>query len=72
MNVTRHESPPPQGDDRLIPITEVSSLVGLKSSAIYTRVAAGSMPAPVRLSQRCSRWRLSAVRAWIEAQGKPQ
>jgi prophage regulatory protein len=72
MNTTRHESPPPQGDDRLIPIKEVSSLVGLKSSAIYNRVAAGLMPAPVRLSSRCSRWKISSIRAWIEAQGKPQ
>jgi prophage regulatory protein len=70
MNVHRHESPPPQGDDRLIPITEVSSLVGLKSSAIYNRVATGAMPAPVRLSSRCSRWRLSQIRAWIAAQGE--
>jgi prophage regulatory protein len=70
MNATRHESPPPQGDDRLIPITEVSSLVGLKSSAIYARVATGAMPGPVRLSQRCSRWRLSQVKAWIAAQGE--
>jgi prophage regulatory protein len=62
------ESSAPSGEDRLIPINEVSSLIGLKSSAIYDRVRSDAFPRPVRLSQRCSRWSRRAVLAWVEAQ----
>ena len=54
--------------DRLIPINELEKLAGIKRGAIYNRVRAGEMPAPVRLSHRCSRWKLSQVSAWIDAQ----
>lgn len=68
MNLTSHEPPPTKGEDRLIPIREVSSLVGLRDSAIYNRIRAKRFPEPVRLSQRCSRWSRAAVLGWVEAQ----
>lgn len=36
---------------------------------IYKRVKDGTFPPPIRLSRRCSRWRLRDIVAWCEAQG---
>jgi prophage regulatory protein len=52
-------------NERLLRIDEVSSLVGLKRSAIYARVSANTFPKPVPLGQRCNVWPESAVRGWI-------
>lgn len=53
----------------LLPISVVEELIGLGKSAIYSRVARGAFPEPVRLSVKCSRWRAGDVAAWLEAQG---
>lgn len=54
-------------DDRLlIPLNDVCRLVGLGRSQIYTMVRQGKFPRPVRLGRRCSRWRMEAIRAWVE------
>ncbi len=57
----------PLSPDRLLPLAEVERLSGLRSSALYLRVARGEFPAPLRVSARCSRWRESEVLAWIAA-----
>ncbi|MDA8349703.1 MAG: AlpA family phage regulatory protein [Pseudomonadota bacterium] len=53
--------------DRLIPLGDVERLTGLRSSALYLRVARGEFPTPLRVSARCSRWRESEVIAWVAA-----
>ena len=53
--------------DRLLKIAEVQELTGLGRSTVYKKVAAGVLPAPVRLSRRCARWRASELQAAIEA-----
>ena len=53
--------------DRLLKIAEVQELTRLSRSTIYKKVAEGVLPAPVRLSLRCSRWRESELQAAIEA-----
>ena len=53
--------------DRLLPLTQVQEIVGLKHATIYRRIAAGTFPRPRRLSPGCVRWRLSAINAWLEA-----
>ena len=53
--------------DRLLPVAEVEAAVGLSTSSIYRRIAAGTFPRPRRLSPACVRWRLSELNAWIEA-----
>lgn len=56
-------------DDALIDIKLVRQLIGFTSSTpIYDRLREGRFPQPVRLSKRCTRWRVSAVRAWLAAQ----
>ena len=54
--------------DPLIDIKQVAPIVGLTKSPIFTRIKAGTFPAPVRLSRRASRWRLSSIVAWLDAQ----
>ncbi len=53
----------------LLPLSVVEEIVGLGKSAIYSRVAAGYFPEPIRLSVKCSRWRAGDISAWLEAQG---
>lgn len=36
---------------------------------LWRKVKDGTFPAPVRLSQRVTGWRVSEVRAWMAAQG---
>jgi predicted DNA-binding transcriptional regulator AlpA len=52
----------------LLDIKAVSALVGLKSSAIFERVRAGTFPEPVRMGARCTRWPAGKVREWLRAQ----
>ena len=54
--------------ERLLPRSEVERLVGLRRSAIYDRMAAGTFPAPVQEpGTRNVRWLASEVEAWIQA-----
>lgn len=54
-----------QAEDRLITDKEVAHLLGSSRSWPWKRVRAGKFPTPVKLSVRCTRWRLSAVREWM-------
>ena len=49
----------------LLDIKAVSALVGLKSSAIFGRVRAGTFPAPVRIGAKCTRWTAGSIKAWL-------
>lgn len=54
--------------DALLKIQTVGTVVGLSSSSIHRKTAAGEFPAPIRLGARCTRWRAADVRAWLAAQ----
>ena len=49
----------------LLRLSEVQRIVGLKKTAIYSRVEAGLFPAPIKLSERCVRWRAEAIEEWV-------
>ena len=74
MNALIQDASPPTADLQdaaLIDIKRVKALTDLRSSTtIYVRVKAGTFPAPIHLSARCTRWRARDVRAWLEAQGQ--
>jgi excisionase family DNA binding protein len=53
----------PEAEDRLLTIREVAELTGLRVSSLYHFVSEGRIPV-VRLSQRCIRFRLSALLQW--------
>lgn len=55
--------------DPLLKRPQVEQLVGLKKSAIYNHIRAGTFPEPIHLrGKRTARWRASSIRAWIEDQ----
>ncbi|MBL8499463.1 MAG: AlpA family phage regulatory protein [Nitrosomonas sp.] len=53
--------------ERLLPLPEVESRSGFKSSFIYQLIKENKFPAPVKI-KNASRWRESEVQAWIQAQ----
>jgi predicted DNA-binding transcriptional regulator AlpA len=56
-------------DSALVDIRVVAGLLGLKSkNAVRARIGRpGGFPDPIRLSSRCTRWRLGDIRAYIAA-----
>ena len=57
----------PNNLNRLLRVSEVAELVGLKRPTIYKRLAVGDFPVPLRLSPGAVRWPLEEVLAWISA-----
>lgn len=55
----------PQAEDRLISDKEVAHLLGASRSWPWKLVQEGRFPAPIKLSPRCTRWRLSEVKEWM-------
>ena len=53
------------GEDRLLTISEVSQLTGLAVGSLYHLASDGRIPT-TRLSKRCLRFRLSALKRWWE------
>lgn len=51
--------------DRIIRIKTVLEVTGLSRSTLYRKMAAGSFPKRVRISDRCTGWRQSAVNEWM-------
>jgi prophage regulatory protein len=54
--------------DRLIDAREVRRIIGVSSTTLWRWTRAGRFPGPLKIGVRKTAWRLSAVRAWIEAQ----
>lgn len=52
--------------ERLLRLPEVEARTGLKKSAIYAGMKAGTFPACLKLGARASAWPLSSVEGWIE------
>lgn len=57
--------------ERLIRRREVERRSGLKKTAIYDAVRAGTFPPPVKLGPRASAWRETDVLAWIDSRQPP-
>ncbi len=54
-------------NERLLPLPEVESRSGFKSSFLYQLIKQGAFPKPLKIGVS-SRWRESEVQAWIAAQ----
>ena len=52
-------------ETRLLRLPEVQHLTGLGRSQLYALAQAGKFPSPLKLSERCSAWPETVVRAWI-------
>lgn len=51
--------------DRILRIKTVLDRTGLSRSTLYRRIQAGRFPAQVRIAERCTGWRESAVNGWL-------
>lgn len=56
--------------DALLRLRTVEAIVALKKTSIYSLMARGEFPQPIRRGNRCTRWRSADVTAWLQAQGK--
>lgn len=63
----REPLPGTHEDIALADLRDVRAITRMGSSWIHDRVKAGLFPAPVIREPRCTRWRLSDVRAWVNA-----
>ena len=45
----------------------IPAIVPFSSATLWREVQAGSFPAPVKLSQRVTAWRVEDVREWIRS-----
>lgn len=48
---------------------QVLAFVPISKSTLWRRIGAGHFPAPVKLSDRISAWRVEDVRDWIAQHG---
>jgi prophage regulatory protein len=55
------------GTDRILRLATVLQLTGLTRSTLYRKVATGSFPRQLRISDRCAGWRESEVDAWLRS-----
>ena len=51
--------------DRILRIKTVLDRTGLSRSTLYRRIQAGRFPAQVRIAERCTGWRESAINGWL-------
>ncbi len=55
---------------RLLTVAEVADRLGIGISTTWQWVSAGRLPAPLRLSRRCSRWDSEAIETWLAEQAE--
>lgn len=49
---------------------QLLKIIPISKSTLWRRVQASAFPAPVKLSQRVTVWRVEDIRQWIDAQGR--
>lgn len=54
-------------DERLLRLSAVESLTGLKRAHLYGLARRGQFPKPIKIGVRASAWQASQVHAWIAA-----
>ena len=52
--------------NQLLRLPGVMNTTGLNESAIYRKVAAGTFPKPIKLSERSTGWIASEVNQWVD------
>ena len=55
----------PDALDRIVRIETVLDQTGLSRSTLYRKIAAGTFPRQLKISDRCAGWRQSAVADWL-------
>ncbi len=52
--------------DRILRIDAVLARTGLSRSTMYRKMDKGTFPRSIKISERCARWRESAVAEWLK------
>ena len=52
--------------DRLLKRPEVEAITGLSRASIYSKMAKGDFPRPLRIGPKSVAWRESNVQEWID------
>ncbi len=52
--------------ERILRLSDVLYRTGLSRTTLYRKIAEGTFPHQVRISQKGSGWRASAVETWME------
>jgi predicted DNA-binding transcriptional regulator AlpA len=61
------EFPQSRSTGVLIREPEVLRIVPISRATLWSRVRAGTFPAPVKISDRVSAWRVEDVARWVES-----
>lgn len=56
-----------QMPDRYLCMTEVTALVGLKPSTIYSLIKRNEFLSPVRIGRKSVRWSERELRSWLDS-----
>jgi prophage regulatory protein len=48
-------------------LPDVLTLCGLGRATVYRRIALGRFPAPEKITERASAWRVGAILCWLES-----
>ena len=51
--------------EAVLRLPDVLALVGLSRASVYAKVAEHRFPAPIKLTQHASGWRMGDIRAWL-------
>lgn len=51
--------------EAILRLPDVLALVGLSRASVYAKVAERRFPAPIKLTQHASGWRVGDIRAWL-------
>lgn len=56
----------PMADVTLLTVAQVANLLGVHARSVWRLAQTGDLPAPIRLSERVVRWRLSDLREHLD------
>jgi len=51
----------------LLNVNAAAQLLGVSRNMVWQMDASGSIPAPIRIGRRCTRWRRDEIEAWVRA-----
>ena len=57
-------------NERILRLPDVLATVGVSKGRIYTWMAEGAFPRPVRLGVRAVGWRKSEIDEWLESRSR--
>jgi len=52
--------------DRILRLNAVLDRTGLSRATLYRKIQDGTFPRQVRIAERCTGWRKSAVNEWMQ------